>query len=149
MTKLEKFQELDPKVTKIKIQRSGDEILGWTLFADDEEKIGYGFIMKAPDQAFGVPETEEFDLYEVTGILDLDFKLRELDIALHEDYKGDLWAEGINDAPYKDQYIGLEAEKMRLSPDGAIDAISGSTISSKTVTDAIREKIMEMEKAFQ
>jgi len=148
MTNLEKFQALDLKVTKIKIQRKGDAILGWGLFAD-EEKIGYGFILKAPDQAFGVPETEEFDMYTVTGILDLDFKLRTLDITLHEDYKGDLWAVGIDEAPYKEQYIGLETAKMKLSPDGDIDAISGSTISSKTVTDAIRERIIEMEKDFQ
>jgi hypothetical protein len=148
MTKLEKFQLLNPKITKIKIVREGDDILGWELF-NDSEKAGYGFNMKVPDQAFDIPDTEEFDVYEVTGVIDTEFKIDGLDIVLHEDFKGTLWAEDIIEAAYRDQYTGLAAEQIQISPAGAIDAISGSTISSNAVTAAIREKLMKFEGVFK
>jgi hypothetical protein len=148
MTKLEKFQLLNPRVTKIKIHSENDRVLGWELFADGE-RIGYGFNMKVPDQVLDVPDTEEFDIYEVTGILDTDFKIDCLDIVVHEDFNGILWAEDIVKDAYKNQYLGLTAAQLLLPPNGAVDAITGSTISSNTVTNAIRKKLERLESAFK
>jgi hypothetical protein len=148
MTNLERFQQLNPEITKIRIKRDGDNILGWEL-RKGEELVGYGFTMKVPEQALDIPDTEEFDVYEVTGVLDTEFKIVSLDIALHEGFNGNLWAEEIVEAPYGDQYIGLAAAQIRLAPDGPIDAISGSTISSEAVTTAVREKSEQLEAAFK
>jgi hypothetical protein len=148
MTKLERFQQLNPEITKIRIKRDGDDILGWELLKNDAA-AGYGFIMKVPDQALDVPDTEEFDVYEVTGVLDEEFKVACLDIVLHEDFKGSLWAEEIVEAAYKEQYTGLAAAQIKAAPDGSVDVISGSTISSNAVTDAIRKKAEQFEAAFK
>jgi hypothetical protein len=148
LTKLERFQKLNPEITKIKIIREGEDIVGWELLKNDKV-FGYGFIMKAPDSALDVPETEEFDIYEVTGVIDPEFRIRSLDIVLHEDYHGDLWAEEIVEAAYKDQYVGLASDQVGLAPEGSIDAISGSTISSDAVVSAIRKRLKKFESIYK
>jgi Na+-translocating ferredoxin:NAD+ oxidoreductase RnfG subunit len=105
--------------------------------------------MKVPEQALDIPDTEEFDVYEVTGVLDTEFKIASLDIVLHEDFNGSLGAEEIVEAPYSDQYIGLAASQIRIAPDGAVDTISGSTISSESVTNAVRAKSEHLEAVFK
>lgn len=147
LTKLEKFQKLNPEITKIKIIREGEEIVGWELLKADAV-IGYGFNMKVPDSALGVPETEEFDIYEVTGVIDTDFRIQELDITLHDDYGGMLWAQEIVEAPYKDKYMGLTAAEIVQAPEGPVDVISDSTISSNAVASAVREKAEKIESLF-
>ncbi len=47
---------------------------------------------------------------------------------------------------FLNQFAGISAEELHLSPYGEIDAITGATISSQAVVDAIREKIMEIER---
>jgi len=42
--------------------------------------------------------------------------------------------------------MGLPVEEIDLSPDGKIDAITDSTLSSTWVTDAIRERVREIMK---
>jgi hypothetical protein len=149
MTKLELFQQLKPEISKVRISRDGDDIVGWELLRDGDV-IGYGFSMKVPDSALAVPDTEEFDIYEVTGVVDTDFKVEAIDIALHEDYGGDLWAEDIVETDYRDQYVGLAAAEIHDTTDGGgIDVISGSTISSNSVTNAIRVKLEKFEVTFK
>ncbi|MDR1043210.1 MAG: FMN-binding protein [Clostridiales Family XIII bacterium] len=148
MTKLEIFQKLNPEITKIKILREGEDIVGWELLKNDEA-LGYGFIMKAPDSALDVPDTEEFDIYEVTGIIDPEFRIRSLDIVLHEDYHGDLWAEEIVETAYRDQYVGLASDQVGPAPEGSVDAISGSTISSDAVVSAVRKKLEKFESIYK
>ena len=148
MTNLERFQSLNPKVTKIRIRRDGDDITGWELF-EGEERMGYGFIIKVPDQAFNIPDSGEYDIYEVIGIADTAFRIDSLDINLHEDYEGDLWAKEIVEDDYKSKYAGLEEVQIRVPPDGVVDVISGSTISCDAVTKAVREKLMVLEVAFK
>jgi hypothetical protein len=149
MTKLERFQQFNPEITKIKIKRNEDYVIGWELLKGDET-VGYGFAVKVPDQTLELPETEEFDIYEVTGVLDTEFRIVDLDIVLHEDYKGDLWAEEIVEAAYKDQYKDLALDEVVLTEDGGtIDLISGSTISSNAVTRAVRYKLKTLEEVFR
>jgi hypothetical protein len=148
MTKLELFQQLKPEVTKIRIKRDGDDVVGWELLEGDEV-IGYGFTMKVPDSALSVPDTEEFDIYEVTGIVDPDFKVETLNIAPHEDFGGTLWAEDIFEEAFGVQYIGIAAaEVYDETGGGGIDVISGSTISSNAVTNAVRAKLEKIESLF-
>jgi hypothetical protein len=148
LTKLERFQKLNPEITKIKIIREGEDIVGWELLKGDEV-IGYGFIMKAPDSAFDIPDTEEFDIYEVSGVVDTEFRIQSLTIALHEDYNGKLWAEEIVEDVYRDQYIGLAPGQVGLAPDGPVDVISGSTISSGAVVGAVRGKLEKLESIYR
>lgn len=49
----------------------------------------------------------------------------------------------ITEKSFTDQFIGLGADEIILSGDGGnVDAITGATISSKAVTDAVREKMV-------
>lgn len=45
------------------------------------------------------------------------------------------------------QFGGLTADRIALKPDGAIDGITAATISSRAVTDAVREGFEEFIKA--
>jgi hypothetical protein len=148
MTKLELFQQLKPEVSKIKICKDGDAVVGWQLLKDDEV-VGYGFNMRVPDAGLDIPDTEEFDFYEVSGIFDPDFKVEALDIKLHEEFGGTLWAEEIIEVAYKDQYKGLGSGDITETPDSKVDVISGSTISSNAMTRSIREKLEKFESLFK
>jgi hypothetical protein len=149
MTKLELFQQFNPDITKVRIRRDGDDVVGWELLKGDEV-VGYGFNMNVPDSALDVPDTDEFDFYEVSGIFGTDFKVEALDVKLHEEYGGTLWAEEIVEVGYKDRYIGLVAVEIDAPEDGGkVDVISGSTISSNAMTKAVREKLEKFESLYK
>jgi len=141
MTMLERFKLLNPNINRIKIKRGAEGVIGWELYDESGALLGYGFYIKVPESSLDVPLAEEFDIYDVTGIVDLDFKVTELNIDRHPDYTGDLWAVDIVEDEFKQQYIGLSSESIGLAPEGKINAISESTLSSKQVTQAIKEKV--------
>jgi len=97
--------------------------------------IGYGFHERvyAPT-----------DRLTVTGIIDLDYKVRMIDV---EKLKPDIHVlnDKILDPDFENQFIGLTIEEMRLSPEGKIDAVSGATISSTLIVETIRKILEEVQ----
>jgi hypothetical protein len=85
---------------------------------------------------------QEMDKYQVFGIVDpKEYKIIALDITIHPAGPEEPWATEITEPEFEKQYIGLTVEEIDLSPDGKIDAITDSTLSSTWVTNAIREKV--------
>ncbi|MFH0947903.1 MAG: RnfABCDGE type electron transport complex subunit G [Elusimicrobiota bacterium] len=79
--------------------------------------------------------------------IDRDFKVTGVKILLHNETPG-LGAK-ISEKNFLSQFIGKISEKILLkkdSKDGEIDAITSATISSRAITNAIREKINEFHK---
>jgi hypothetical protein len=137
----ERFKLLQPEIAKIRRKVNEREGVYWEVYDEEESLLGYAFYAVVPESAIDIPEAEEFDKYEVTGIVDKIYKISALDISEHPDRTEDLWAVDIVEPPYGRQYLGLPPEKIRLAPDGDIDAITESTLSSKLITEAIREKV--------
>jgi electron transport complex protein RnfG len=68
--------------------------------------------------------------------------LRGISIVKHSESPG-LGAK-ITENEFRDQFIGLELDDVELTYDGGqIDAITGATISSNAVADAVRTTAME------
>lgn len=82
------------------------------------------------------------DRYQVFGIVDpKEYKIIALDITIHPQGPAEPWATEITEPDFEKQYIGLTVQEIELSPEGKIDSISDSTLSSTWVTDAIRERV--------
>jgi len=150
MLAIDRFKNINPQIDYIKVVRNKyEEVIGWQLFDEGGAVLGYGFSLKVPEQDLDIPLAEEFDAYMVTGIVSTDYVLKDLVIEIHEDYDNPVWAEDILEAEYINQYIGLTADSIKLSPDGEIDAISESTISSAAVTDSVRKKMEAFQDCFK
>lgn len=147
MLAIDRFKQLNPSINSIKITKDDyDKIVGWTLLDEGGEVIGYGFSLKVPEQTLEIPDAEEFDSYVVTGILSLDHVLLDLSVEVHEDYENPVWAEGVLEDDYIQQYIGLTAGSVKLSPNGKIDAISESTVSCAAITESVRNRMEAIKK---
>jgi len=71
-----------------------------------------------------------------------DGKLRGIRIISQQETPG-LGAK-ISEPTFLDQFVGLSASEVELSKDGgAIDAITGATISSRAVADEVRDAIRD------
>jgi len=104
--------------------------------------IGYGFAADVPEAVADVGETQEMDRYQVLGVVDpKEYKIVALDISIHPEGPEEPWTTEITEPPFEKQYMGLTVEEIDLAPDGKIDAITDSTLSSTWVTNAIREKV--------
>ena len=141
MLMVERFRQLLPEVARIKRVARDGETLYWEVYDESGSLIGYAFYVEVPETIPDVPEAEEFDKYEVLGIMGLNYEITALDIAPHPQGPEKLWAEDIVEAAYEKQYVGLSAEEIRLGPEGKIDAISDASLSSALVTVAIRNKL--------
>ena len=144
MLMIDRFKGLFPTVARIK--RVASEGVYWELYDSSDTLIGYGFYAEVPETRLDIPDAEEFDKYEVTGIVDLNYKITALDITQHPDRTEPLWAPGIIEPEFEKLYLGLSAETIRLSPEGKIDAITEATISSKLITEAVRNRVEDIMK---
>ena len=71
-----------------------------------------------------------------------DYSIKDVAILSHTETPG--LGSKITEKEFTDQFIGLSPADLVLSRDGgSIDAITGATISSRAVTDTIREKMAE------
>lgn len=142
---MERFVKLLPEIAKIKPVAREGETLCWKAYDKKGSLLGYAFAADVPEAVADVGETEEMDRYQVFGIVDpKEYKIIALDISIHPDGPEEPWATEITEPPFESQYIGLKVEEIDLSPDGKIDAITDSTLSSTWVTNAIREKVQEI-----
>lgn len=144
MLMIDRFKKLLPEIARIKRVVASEGGVYWEVYNDSGAKLGYAFCEKVPDSALDIPEAEEFDTYEVFGIVDLDYKVAALRIVQHPDHPGDLWAEKIVEPEFGRQYLGLASDEIQLSPEGRIDGITEATISSRLITDTIKNKVEEI-----
>ena len=145
----DRFKTLSSNVAKIKrIAEDGDNKY-WNLLDSEGELIGHGFYLVVPDSPPDLDEIEEFDKYEVTGIVDTNFEITNLDISEHPEGPDDFWAAEIMEPEYANQYLGLKHHEMILSTQnetGRIDSVSDGTLSSISINEAIRNKLKEIER---
>jgi hypothetical protein len=139
---MENFLHLFPEITQTKPVASDGEIICWEAYDQSGVLIGYGFAADVPEAVADVGETQEMDKYQVLGIVDpKEYKIIALDISIHPEGPKEPWTTEITELEFEKQYIGLTVGEIDLSPDGKIDAITDSTLSSTWVTKAIREKV--------
>ncbi len=97
--------------------------------------IGYAFVSSR--EGYSGP-------IKVAGVIDLNYRVVATTIIKQTENPG--LGDRITAPQFLNQFAGISAEELHLSPYGEIDAITGATISSQAVVDAIREKIMEIER---
>jgi len=72
-----------------------------------------------------------------------DYTLREIEVLSHTETPG--LGNKIIEEPFTEQFVGLRVDEIVLSRDGGkIDAITGATISSRAVTEAIQDRMVEI-----
>ncbi|MEM2294424.1 MAG: FMN-binding protein, partial [Nitrososphaerota archaeon] len=96
--------------------------------------IAYGFYTRAYAPT---------DRLQIIGIVGLDYKIKSIDIDRIEPGTK-LHNEMIIEPKFEERFIGLTVDEVGLSPEGKVDAISGATISSTAVVDAIKNALSSM-----
>jgi electron transport complex protein RnfG len=97
----------------------------------DKETIGYAFI--AVGKGYGG------EINTFVGI-DKDFTIKQITVISNSETPG-LGAK-ITESFFTDQFKGLRSSDVKLNKDGGkIDAITGATISSRAVTDSVRQEL--------
>ena len=99
----------------------------------DGKKIGYAFI--ATGQGYGG------DIDILVGLED-ETTIKSISIISQKETPG--LGTRITESPFIDNFNGLKINDAQLSrDDGKVDAITGSTISSRAVVDAVRTTALE------
>jgi len=79
----------------------------------------------------------------IAGGIDTEYKVTGVKIMSHAETPG-LGAK-ITESAFTDQFIGVAQSDLMLSKDGgAIDSITGATVSSVAIIDGIQVKILEI-----
>lgn len=114
--------------------KSGEEILFYRALDANNNLVGYCFFQ---DQS-GSQST-----ITLAGGIDTDYKVTGVKILSHAETPG-LGAKIVESA-FIDQFKGVAQSDLMLSKKGgAIDAITGATVSSQAVIDGIQTKINEI-----
>ena len=72
-----------------------------------------------------------------------DYTLRDMEVLSHTETPG--LGSKITEELFTEQFVGLRVDEIVLSKDGGkIDAITGATISSRAVTEAIQDRMIEV-----
>jgi len=127
----EQFTEMD--------DYSYDENLDfYTVFLNDEI-VGYAFIAVA--NGYGGP-IELIVALESNFLQDDEVIIHGISVVSHSETPG--LGEKIVEAAFSDQFNGINVDDVALTKDGGkIDAISGATISSSAVVDAVFNVVKE------
>jgi len=122
------LEQIFPELTRfeenegISIIYKGDSIVGYTF---ETSRNGYS---GAIDILVGINK---------------DYTIRDVAILSHTETPG--LGSRITEEKFTGQFISLDSGNIALSKDGGkIDAITGATISSRAVTEAIQEKMIEI-----
>lgn len=130
----EKFIELLPKACSFKPVSKDGEIVYYEAYDERGALIGYTFIAEAAAPT---------DKLLVTGAIDLDYKVIAVDV---EATSTTVWKKEICESEFEEQFVGRGVDDLSLTKEGGkIDGVTGATMSSKAVIEAIKEKIMEIE----
>jgi electron transport complex protein RnfG len=114
--------------------KSGEEILYYRALDADNNLIGYSFFRD---------QSGSQSVITLAGGIDTEYKVTGIKIMSHAETPG-LGAKIIESA-FTDQFKGVSESDLMLSKKGgAIDAITGASISSQAVIDGIQSKINEI-----
>jgi len=128
---LEKFRSMLPEAKEFKPVTSNGQILFFEAYDEKGMLIAYTFY----EQVYGPT-----DRMEVYGVVSLDYKVLRVDI---EPMAGShLINPLIASEDFEKQFENTTVDDLRLSIEGGkIQAVSGATISSAAVVDAIRKTL--------
>jgi len=129
----EKFLKVLPSATNFKPVLKNEEVLYYEAYDDKGALIGYTFVAEAKAPT---------DQLEVVGAVDLDYKVVAVDV---EAISTNVWKQEICGTEFENQFVGLSVGELELAKDGGkVDGVTGATMSSKAVTEAIKLKIQEI-----
>jgi len=129
------FKQLIPDAAEFKPVMKDDIVAFFEAYDEGGALIGYTFL--AQEMGYEAPIV-------VAGAVDLDYKIIDVAVIKHSETPriGDRIQ---TDRDFLKQFKGLTVEELKLSTEGGkVDAITGVTISSKAVVDAIRKKLEEI-----
>ncbi len=119
--------ELFPEMSDFKFE---DDL--YTIF-DNSTEIGYAFL------ATGVGYAGDIDV--LVGLEDAT-TLKGITVVSHQETPG--LGDKIAESDFTNQFRGLDIDGVALRKDGGqVDGVTGATISSQAVVDAVREAAME------
>lgn len=129
------FKQLIPDAAEFKPVMKGDVVMFFEAYDEDGALMGYTFL--GQEMGYAAPIV-------VAGAVDLDYKI--IDVAVIKHSETPRIGDRIQvDRDFLKQFKGLTVEELKLSTEGGkVDAITGVTISSKAVVDAIRKKLEEI-----
>lgn len=143
------------KVTLTEIMPQADSfeaVYGDTIINEEgDREILYYCAKDASGNLVGYAFFREYSgaqgMIEVAGGVDSSFTtVTGMDIMRHSETPG-LGAK-ITELPFRNQFTNVELEKLSLSRDGgAIDSITGATISSQAVVDALNAQVSVVQEA--
>jgi len=114
--------------------RSGEDIIFYQALDADNNLVGYCFFHD---------QSGSQSVITLAGGVDTDYKVTGIKIMSHAETPG-LGAK-IVEAAFTDQFKGVPQSELMLSKNGgAIDAITGASVSSQAVIDGIQAKIVEI-----
>ncbi|MCS7367576.1 MAG: FMN-binding protein [archaeon YNP-WB-062] len=132
----EPFVRLFPRAASFNPVLDGDKLLYYEVYDVKNVLIGYAFVIKV----LTCP-----DMLKVYGIIDLNYRVVAIDVMPSEEIPKNYvtwWTQQVDSGSFEDQFHDLTVEELHIDKDGGkIHAISGATLSSRAVTEAIREKI--------
>ena len=131
----DRFKELFPIAYDFVPVMKDGKIVYYEIYDVEGMLIGYGF----HERVYGPT-----DRLTVTGIIDLDYKIKIIDV---QKLKPDIHVHNdeILEPVFENQFKGLTIEEIKLSPEGKIDAVSGATISSTLIVETIRKILEEVQ----
>ncbi|MFP4067543.1 MAG: FMN-binding protein [Spirochaetaceae bacterium] len=98
----------------------------------------------SPTSFLGQASSRYKDNIVVAAGIDLDGRLQGAHIIRDNETPG--IGSKIVDEEFLSRFEGLQAEDIELRADGGrIDAVSGSTVSSETVADIVREQVKQLQ----
>ena len=104
------------------------------IIYEDGEKAGYAFMASGSGYGGNI---------DIMVGLDSGFGIKGVSILSQTETPG--VGNKITESSFTDQFKGLSASDIALKSEGGkIDAITGATISSRAVVDAIKEKMVEI-----
>lgn len=113
---------------------SDGDVLYYQAFDADNNLVGYSFFQD---------QSGSQSVITLAGGIDTDYKITGIKIMSHAETPG-LGAKIVESA-FTDQFKGVAESDLMLSKNGgAIDAITGASISSQAVIDGILSKIDEI-----
>jgi electron transport complex protein RnfG len=114
--------------------KSGEEILYYRALDADNKLVGYSFFRE---------QSGSQSVITLAGGIDTEYRVTGIKIMTHAETPG-LGAKIIESA-FTEQFKGVAESDLLLSKnDGAIDAITGATVSSQAVIDGIQTKINQI-----
>ncbi len=128
------LKDVHPGADHFEAVKSGEETLYYQAFDESNNLVGYCFFHDQPGSQ---------DTITLAGGVDTEYMVTGVMIMSNSETPG-LGAK-IDELSFTDQFKGVAVGDLMLSKDGgAIDTITGATVSSQAVIDGIHVKISEI-----